>query len=118
MQDKQKAIVAKISESQSTVRERNRELMSLPLEELQSQMAHWRTNAAVAQRAMVEAEKRLSEQRELLGNNQRRRQSLVQRKNSNQEKLAELEVEKSGLRQQEDELNVQIEALTTKIEPR
>ena len=117
LQDKQKAIVAKISESQSTVRERNRELMSLPLEELQSQMAHWRTNAAVAQRAMVEAEKRLAEQRELLGNNQRRRQSLVQRKNSNQEKLAELEVEKSGLRQQEDELNVQIEALTTKIEP-
>ncbi|MDX9864679.1 MAG: chromosome segregation protein SMC, partial [Anaerolineaceae bacterium] len=117
LQDKQKAIDTKIIESQAVVRERNREMMSLPLEELQSQMAHWRTNAAVAQRAVVESEKRLSEQRELLENNQQRRQSLVQRKSSNQEKLAALEEERSGLRQQEDELNVKIEALTAKIEP-
>jgi chromosome segregation protein len=91
--------------------------MSLPLEELQSQMAHWRTNAAVAQRAVVESEKRLAEQRELLENNHRRRQSLVQRRTNDSEKLTVLEEEKSGLRQQEDELNVQIEALTAKIDP-
>lgn len=117
LQDKQKAIEITISESQSSVRERNRELMSLPLEELQSQMAHWRTNAAVAERAVVEAEKRLSEQRELLERNQRRKQSLLQRKGGNQEQLTALENEKSGLRQQEEELNVQIEALMVKIEP-
>ncbi len=117
LQDKQRAIEEKITESQAAVRERNRELMSLPLEELQSQMAHWRTNAAVAQRAVVESEKRLAEQRELLENNHRRRQSLVQRRTNNSEKLTVLEEEKSGLRQQEDELNVQIEALTAKIDP-
>ena len=117
LQEKQKAIETKIFKSQAVVRERNREMMSLPLEELQSQMAHWRTNAAVAERAVVESEKRLSEQRELLERNQRRKQSLVQRKGGNQERLAALEGEKSDLRQQEDELNVQIEALTVKIEP-
>ncbi len=117
LQDKKKVIETQIAECQAAVREHNREMMSLPLEELQSQMAHWRTNAAVAERAVVESEKRLAEQRELLENNQRRRQSLVQRKSSNQEKLTALEEEKSGLRQQEDELNVQIEALSAKIDP-
>ena len=94
MQDKKKAIETQIADYQAAVRECNREMMSLPLEELQSQMAHWRTNAAVAERAVAESDKRLAEQRDLLENNQRRKQSLVQRKSSNQERLAALEEEK------------------------
>ncbi|MCD4672254.1 MAG: chromosome segregation protein SMC [Anaerolineaceae bacterium] len=115
--DEQKSIEVEIADSQTLLRERNRDMMSLPLEELQSQMAHWKTNAAVAERAVVEAEKRFSEQCVVLDRNRQRRQLLVQRKTANQGLLAGLEAEKDGLRQQENELNAQIETLTAKIDP-
>lgn len=117
MQVKQKEIDEQIAENEAAVRDRNRELMALPLEDLQSQMGHWRTNAAVARRALVGAEKRLNEQQDVLESNRRRRQSLVQRKQNNQEKLVALDVEKSELNEQEAALTAQIEALTAKIEP-
>lgn len=117
LQEEQKVLEVQITDRQTVVREYNRSLMDLPLDELQSQVGHWRTNAAVTARAAVEAEKRLAEQRLVLERNQQRRQSLAERKGNSTTILAELDAEKSILRQQENALNEQIEALRAQIDP-
>ena len=117
LQAEQKTIEGKIEESQHAVRDCNRALMALPLEEFQTQMGHWKTNAAVASRVALEAEKRLVEQRSVLESNQKRKESLAQRKRTVQTTLQSLEAEKFALRQQEALLNEQIVVLHEKIEP-
>ena len=117
LQTDQKAIDGKIEEGQHQVRDCNRALMALPLEEYQTQMGHWKTNAAVASRAALEAEKRLVEQRLVLEGNQQRNETLEQRKHAVGATLEALETEKTNLRQQETLLNGQIEVLREKIEP-
>jgi chromosome segregation protein len=107
----------KVTELNEQIRELNRALSRLPLEELQTQVVHWNTSVAVANRALKDAERRLTEHRESIASAQRQREIINQRLNENAAGLAQLETEKTSLRQQENSLNGQIEALRLKIEP-
>jgi chromosome segregation protein len=107
----------KVAELNEQIREFNRSLARLPLEELQAQVVHWNTSVAVAARALKDAERRLSEHRESIASAQRQKDTINQRLNENTAGLAQLETEKNSLREQEINLNNQIDALRVLIEP-
>jgi len=107
----------KIAELNEKVRELSRQLASLPVEELQTQVVHWNTTVAVAARALKDAERRLTEHRELIAGGKRQAEALQRRKDEIAEDLSRLDTEKSALREQEDRLNQEIENLQLQIEP-
>lgn len=107
----------KIAELNEQVREHNRRLGNLPLEELQTQVAHWNTASAVAARALKDADRRLTEHRESIAAAKRQAELLHQRLQETTTNLEQLEIEKAGLREQERELDQKIEELRKKIEP-
>ncbi len=67
------------AELREKVREISHQLDGIPLDEFQSQVNHWGTNAAVAERAANQAKTRLQEYEQLLDQNQKRYQSLKRR---------------------------------------
>jgi chromosome segregation protein len=107
----------KIAEFNEQVRELNRKLGSLPVDELQSQVVHWNTSVAVATRALKDAERRLAEHREAIAAGKRQTEQLNQRIQEGLAGLEKLEAEKKALREQEGDFNRQIEDLRQKIEP-
>lgn len=107
----------KIAEFNEQVRELNRKLGSLPVDELQSQVVHWNTSVAVATRALKDAERRLAEHREAIAAGKRQTEQLNQRIQEGLAGLEKLEAEKKALREQEGAFNRQIEDLRQKIEP-
>ncbi|MBE0696974.1 MAG: chromosome segregation protein SMC [Anaerolineaceae bacterium] len=107
----------KIGELNDQVRDQNRALANLPVEELQAQMVYWNTAVAVVARALKDAERRLSEHRESIFAGQRQTETLNQRLKEAQTGLEELGEEKRSLREQEGALDARIEELRQQIEP-
>jgi chromosome segregation protein len=107
----------KIGELNEQVRENNRVLSGLPVEEMQSQVVHWTTSVAVSTRALKDAERRLAEHRESIATGKRQMESMQQRLKDSAASQEQLEQEKSALRARERELNEQIDALRRQIEP-
>ena len=110
-------VVKTIQDATEQVRQRSRILAECSLDEIQAQVTHWNTNAAVAARAAKDAESRVNEYQQLQSNNFRQRQSLRSRLDNNGLSMSELEREKNELRVQENALNQIIETLQEKIEP-
>jgi len=108
---------ADISGLQEKVRQASRGLADLPLDELQSQVAHWNTQTAVINRAVKDVQGRLAEYRQALENNQRQQASLRQRLEETAGTLQRLEGERAEARAQEQALNQQIDVLRKEIEP-
>ncbi|RPJ40178.1 MAG: hypothetical protein EHM21_15125, partial [Chloroflexi bacterium] len=107
----------KIADLNEQVREHNRKLGSLPIDELQSQLVHWNTTVAVAERALKDAERRLTEHRESIAAGKRQAESLRLRLTEVMNSQTQLEAEKSSLHEQENKLNLQIEELRQWIDP-
>jgi chromosome segregation protein len=107
----------KITELNEQVREHNRKLGGIPVEELQAQVVHWNTTAAVAARALKDAERRLSEQHEAIAAGRRQAESFERRVAETSAGLQQIEGEKTALREQEVALDAQIETLRQQIEP-
>jgi chromosome segregation protein len=99
------------------VRAYNRQLGQLPLDELQAQLNHWRTAAAVSERAAKDAETRLGEYRQALEANARRQSDIARRLVDTASALQQIEDERNAQREQEVELNQAIEALQRDIDP-
>ena len=104
-----------------TARERLRELTaalgSLSLEDLQSQVSHWTTRAAVAERAVSDAQNRQRERQALLERSRRSQAALQARLAEVEAQVAALESEKAAQRQAEAAVGQEIEALQALIEP-
>jgi len=107
----------KINALNEQVRDFSRQLSALPLEELQSQVVHWNTSAAVVGRAMKEAERRLEENQQAAAANRSRRQTLTARIAETDAALQQLAAEREALRAQESELNQAIETAQARIQP-
>lgn len=107
----------KIAELNEQVREQNRTLNGLPVDEMQGQVVHWQTSAAVAVRALKDAERRLAEHRESVAAGKHQADGLAQRLEAAANGLTQLETEKAALREQERVLDEQIDALRQQIEP-
>ena len=106
-----------VQQSNQEVRQHNRSLANLPVDELQAQLAHWSTGAAVADRAVKESQRRFDEHQRVILSNQQRLEILSQRSESLQQTFAELEGQKALLRADETHLNREIEALQAQIDP-
>ena len=107
----------KVRELTEQVRELNRSLSGLPLEELQSELAHWTTSQAVSSRAVREADRRQLEQAESLSVSRRQTETLQQRVEVAAAGLSQLEAERAAAHMEEAQLNQQIEALQIQIDP-
>lgn len=99
------------------VRAHNRSLANLPVDELQSQVAHWSTSSAVADRAVKEAQRRLDEHLRVIQASQQRLSILRQRLDSLQTAFQELDGLKTALNEEEINLNHRIDELQHTIDP-
>jgi chromosome segregation protein len=106
-----------ISSNNEKIRQANRDLNGLPIDDFQTQVAHWKTSTAVAERALQDASRRLEEyQQEMkLGTNQF--DSLKERNHQNDDLLNNLENERAELRDEEQILIGSIGKLSESIEP-
>jgi chromosome segregation protein len=93
------------------------QLNQLPIDELQSEVGHWRTNLAVVERALGEAQKRFDENKTTIDQNKQRYQSLIRRLEDFKNNLLEIDDEKATKRAQEQELQAEIEKVREKIIP-
>lgn len=112
-----KKIVTEIESFNEQVREHNRTLSGLPMDELQGQVSHWSTNAAVVERALRDTSRRLDEYQQAVDASRNQQKALQQRKTEQQAALASLDVEKNQLHQDESSINAGIDALQQQIEP-
>jgi len=106
-----------VTELSERIREFNRRLNGLPLDELQSQMVHWNTNAAVASRAVQDAARRLDEQTQAVQSGRSQLSGLQTRLNSVSTALQQLVEEQNCAHTKESELAGQIDALQVMIVP-
>ncbi len=106
-----------ITRANEQVRQHNRALSALPLDDLQAQVVHWNTTRAVAERALQEAARRLEEQTQALAANTNLQASLRQRVDSAAAAATLLDGEKESLGEQEARLAGQVEALRAQVDP-
>jgi len=99
------------------LRLKNASLLSLSLDELQTQVSHWNTHQAVTEGALVEASHRQKERQEELERANRNRTSLQTKISEFDVSIKGLENEKVLLRGEEDSLTQQIEELDALISP-
>ena len=107
----------KISELNEQVREHNRKLGGLPVEELQTQVVHWNTSVAVTNRGLKDAERRLAEHRESIAAGKRQMEIYNQRLQESAAGLSQLDQERTRLHEQETAFSGQIEELRKQIDP-
>lgn len=112
-----KKIVSEIETCNEQVREHNRTLAGLPLDELQGQVSHWSTNAAVVERALKDTTRRLDEYQQAVDTGRNQQKALQQRKIELQSALAKLDQDNNQYRQDENRINAAIEALQQQIDP-
>lgn len=115
--ERQQTLEEEIAQLSREIQERQRLLTVWALDELQTAVAHWRTNAAVAKRALSDAEHRLMEYRQALENDRRLQEGLLQRVRAIADSLQTLEKERQALRELEKQLGEQTESLRQKAEP-
>ncbi|MBU1660144.1 MAG: chromosome segregation protein SMC [Chloroflexi bacterium] len=108
---------AEISQAQQYLREQQDVSGGLSLDEFQSQVGHWNTQAAVAERALADVQNRQKEQEAAVEEAARKQAQLKSLAATLESGLAELEAGKGDLRTREADVAAQIEALRNLIEP-
>jgi len=93
------------------------DLAKIPLDEIQNQVVHWDTTCAVAQRALQDAEKRVTERRQILIANQKRCAGLHTRLDETDQSLERLVENKQNLQLQENQVSEQNRQLQGMIDP-
>lgn len=112
-----KKVLGEIETFSEQVREQNRVLAGLPIDELQGQVSHWATNSAVVERALRDTSRRLEEYQQALDASRMKQKALLQRRIEQKTALEQLDVEKERYRQDESRINAAIEVLQKQIEP-
>ncbi|HWQ05299.1 MAG TPA: chromosome segregation protein SMC [Longilinea sp.] len=112
-----KQIVTEIGDFGEQVREQSRALAGLPLDDLQEQVSHWSTNAAVIERALRETTRRLDEYQQTFETGRSLQKALQKRKDELHITLEKLNLEKDQLHQEEARVNTDMEALQVQIDP-
>ncbi len=123
-QDDQRRTGAEIDECAGKIesldlqeRELAGQLEELPVSELQQQVVHWNTQAAVTARSAENAERRVREFQQTFKSNLEQQETLKQRVSQIGVSLTELDAEKARLRESESSFNRAISELREKIDP-
>lgn len=106
-----------IEEFNQAVRSQQRVLDGMPLEELQSQVVHWNTASAVAERSVRDAVRRQQEFQQLVEGNAKQQRLIRDQLELLATTRGNLGSEKQSLREKETELNRRIEELQKNITP-
>ncbi|MFO7624818.1 MAG: chromosome segregation protein SMC [Anaerolineales bacterium] len=106
-----------INQARELLRERNAILEEYSLEEVQTQLSHWKMRAAVAERALTDAHTRHAERKAALDSLGQSLRNLNSKVAEAKLALQELEGGKNALSQMEIEVNDQVEALRILIQP-
>lgn len=106
-----------LENSQLKLRGLNGEMAALALDELQSQVTYWGTRVQVSERSLSDARARRAEREQAIQGALTRIESARQRVEAIGQAFARLDDEKSGLLQQEGQLQAGIEVFSLKIEP-
>jgi len=106
-----------ISKSHENLRLKSAALAELSLDELQTQLSHWNTRAAVSEQAASDAAIRLNERRKALEMAEKTQVSLRARVKEIQVTLEAMTLEKATDSESEKSLNSEIEALQELIRP-
>jgi chromosome segregation protein len=93
------------------------ELLALPLDELQTQAAHWGTQFAVGERAAADARLRLDERAQALADGRVRLRQLETQAAELASELAGLRAEEARLRAEESDLGGQVQDLQALVDP-
>jgi len=113
----QEKLGKEINEVNELVRQYNRELNCLPLDEVQRGLAYWTTNVAVLTQAGQDSVKRLEELQGILKAYEDQFLDILQRMEESAIFLSQLNSERDVLRTTEAELNRQIDSLQQQIAP-
>jgi chromosome segregation protein len=111
------SIEGKTISAQEEIRNISGELVTLDLDEFNSQVVFWNTRAQVSARAVAEAEKRLEERKLAAANLQSLKVNFLVRIQEIDSSVKSLDNEKSSLLNNEHDLNRQIAELRTSIDP-
>lgn len=106
-----------ITQAQQNLRERQSALADISIEEHQQQLSHWNTQAAVVERALGDAQTRQRERQTALQDALEAQQSMLGRKETFAQSLAEIETRMLELRTNESGLVAQVEKLQVLIDP-
>jgi chromosome segregation protein len=110
-------VQGEIGQYRTIVREKSQLLRELTVDELQAQMNHWTTNAAVAERVALDAKNRKVEVEQRYQDAIRRIKDYEARLDEVQGMLEALQEEQQSIRTQEKNLHQSIEDLKQKIDP-
>lgn len=108
---------AKIQAARDDLRQRNSDLAGLVLDEYQTQVAHWNTMIAVSERALKDEQRRLEEHQANRNKSTARAASLKDRVEEIRASQAALAEGKEQARQQELQVNQDLERLQAEIVP-
>ena len=111
------ALAASQEAANERLLERSQNLASLALDDLQAQVSHWNTQAAVAQRAATDAQNRRGERQQSLEAVQARLEAARLRIQETETALGELKVADTAQHQEETQVNAEIAALRLLIDP-
>lgn len=107
----------RITELTASMQEFNTRMRAVPLDEYQSQVAHWNTTVAVNTRGVSDAERRHNEFLQTINNNKSAFGKLKDRYSGIKTQAVEVETLKSTLNENEKVVNQKIHELTISIEP-
>ncbi len=107
----------RISTLNSEIQTLNVKLREVPLDEQQSQVAHWTTTVAVSSRGVIEAERRYAEFSQSIASSKTALIGLQERLIGIEKKLEEVSISKQALMENEKNFNIAISELQQKIEP-
>lgn len=110
-------IAGQIDGLEAKIRELQRQLEELPAAELQQQVLHWSTQAAVAARSAENAERRVKEFQQSFQSNLDQQETIQKRISQIRAGLSQLEVERANLHERESSLQEAIAELRGKIDP-
>jgi chromosome segregation protein len=110
-------LAAKITGAQQNLRQHQSTLADLSIDDFQRQLSHWDTQAAVAKRALIDAQTRQQERQGTLQEVLQTQEALKMRQESFVGGLEKLQNHMATLRSQETELVGQIDKLQALIDP-
>ncbi len=115
--DQRSSMDGESEKANQQVREYTAELANLPLDELETNLRHWETQFAVANRAVEDANRRRGEREQLFAANTDRRATRRQQLADLERDLAAMQAAREKNRTESAALDEQIGALQTLIQP-
>lgn len=106
-----------LAEQRKALQGENRRLDELAMDDLQTELGHWNTRLAVAERAGADVRARLAERRERLSRLEKNAAGIAERRHTMETSRIAIEARLAELRSESGAVTAEIQALNERIEP-